>query len=129
MRRLMAALVATLLATQLMAMPVAANNDTCSSGEVCFWAQANFTGTGMDFHDPATNDPDWNLFGMENDDDSVWNRESITVRVYAGWNYSEGVTYCTTPGESEDDINLSYDDNGDSNKLFSGSSCAGYPSP
>lgn len=131
MRRLFASLVALALALGVNVTPVAAHSNTCDSGYFCVWPLANydqgfFGGSHEHF---SGNNADWPLFGIENDDDSVKNRESLRVLVYAGWNYTEGYTYCTQPGESEDDINLSVDDNGDSNKLGGTTSCGSLQRP
>jgi hypothetical protein len=131
MRRLTTSLIALALALSLNVVALglnvspAAAHSTCSTGYFCVWPLGNYSDYWpIEEHIHFSgNDTDWDLTGLENDDDSVKNRESYRVLVYAGWNYTEGYTYCTQPGEDEDDINFAVDDNGDSNKLGSVTSC------
>jgi len=123
MRRLSIALVALGLA--LTVAPVAAHDTACLSGYFCVWPLGNYDdGSGGDDHGHfGGSNSNWPLLGIENDDDSVKNMENTRVLVFAGANYSEGYTYCTAPGEVEDDINFAVDDNGDSNRLESSQGC------
>lgn len=128
--RLRLALLLT-LALGAMAFPTMTLADnSCDSGEFCVWSEANYT--GGDFWDPATDDPDWNWWGIENDDNSVKNKESVIVEVYPNGAYGGTLRYCTAPGEVEDDIADDRDDDGDSNLTYDGTgvtSCGTKPRP
>lgn len=127
MRRRFATLLVLCLAFGVYVVPVQAAMSQCSGGRFCVWENANYS-AGFDSWGASQND--WPLFGLENDDDSVWNRENTRTLVYRGSNYSEGVTYCVPPGIAEDDIHFDRDDNGDSNALaLSSTSCSGYNPP
>lgn len=128
MRRSLTTVVAMCLALGVNATPVHASMSQCSSGRFCEWNQINYS--GGEFTSWATSENDWPLFGIENDDDSVWSREATRTLVYRGSDYSEGAAYCVGPGVSEDDINDTRDNDGDSNALASfTTSCAGYNLP
>lgn len=136
MRRLYTGLIAmavalsvNVLALGVNVTPVAANT-TCSAGTFCVWPLANF----QDYFWPTEHEhfggdtSNW-PFGIENDDDSIKNEETGRVLVYAGSGYGEGVTYCALPDEWEGDINLAYDDNGDSHDVQTLTSCGTNPRP
>lgn len=125
MRRLMTTLVALALAFGVTVTPVAAHNDTCSSGFFCLWPLVNYDDySSQDEHRHfSTSENDWPFFGLENDDDSVKNREATRVLVYAGADYTGGIKYCVDPLEDEDDIHTDRDNDGDSNFLSSFTSC------
>lgn len=127
-RRLLLMLVALVLA--MSAFPLTARADNvCNTGEFCAWGDPNY---GGDFWDPSTDDPNWNFFGIENDDDAVKNFESVKVYVYPNSSYGGSLLYCTAPGEIEDDIADARDNDGDSNLTFDSTgstSCGTLPRP
>lgn len=129
MRRPIAGLLGLLLILAA-AFPLSVAADSvCNSGEFCIWGEPNY---GGDFWDPSTDDPQWDFFNVENDDDAVKNRESVRVEVYPADNYSGTLLYCTEPGEVEDDIAGIRDNDGDSNLTYDSSgltSCGTLPRP
>lgn len=132
MRRLFNVVVAFALALGVNALainvaPVAAHDTTCLSGYFCVWQHMNYTGADHEHFIGDAND--WNFFGIENDDDSVKNRETVRVRVFQNSGWSGGTLYCVLANGSEDDIHGDRDDQGDSNLQGSTNSCSGYPSP
>lgn len=111
------------LGVMALAVPVlAANGDgTCDSGEGCFYNSPNYVGIEIDSTSGSSN---WPFSGIENDDDTVKNRKSSShVVVYNGNSYLGGAMYCADAGEWEDDIAGDRDNQGDSHKFFSGSTC------
>ena len=128
MRRFCATAVALALALSVNALgvnltPVTAHDGTCDAGTFCVWQHTNWTGAEHDHWGGNSND--WNFWGMENDDDSVKNRETSGVRVYTNANYTGGM-YCVLASQVEDDIHGDRDDQGDSHAA---GSCSGWPSP
>jgi len=101
----------------------------CNSGEYCIWGAPGYTG---DFWDPSTSDPDWPCCGgtgVQNDDDSLHNRESTRVIVYAENSYVSAL-YCATPSLSDSDIVDNLDNAGNSHQVHgSSTSCVGYAYP
>lgn len=126
MRRLFTTLVALALALGVNASPVAAHDDTCLTGYFCVWQHIDYSGS--DHAHFSIDENDWPLFGIENDDDSVKNRESVAVRVFADSGYVN-TEYCTVPSEVEDDIHDDRDNDGDSNQQRSTTSCGTYARP
>ncbi|MGH8923980.1 MAG: peptidase inhibitor family I36 protein [Acidimicrobiia bacterium] len=126
MRRLLPSLVA--LALVLLVPMVAQADANCDSGEFCIWGNEN---QGGDFWDPSTDDLDWpccGAQGVQNDDDSVRNRESVRVLVYQGNNHTGAVSYCTVSGEIVNVIFSDRDNAGNSNDTHTTSnSCSGFP--
>jgi hypothetical protein len=107
----------------------AAADSVCNSGEFCIWGNPGF---GGDFWDPSTDDPHWDFFNVENDDDAVRNRESVKVHVYASDNYTGTLLYCVEPFVIEDDIADVRDNDGDSNLTFDSTGltdCGTLPAP
>lgn len=113
-------------------MPVAAQADHCSSGEFCVWGNTAFTG------DHIARAGDENVWpcgtlcspDVDENEDSLKNRESHKVRVYSLDNYDGALMYCVPGGVSEDDIADSRDNDGSSHRGSSGSSCpSGEPLP
>jgi len=128
MRRPFTTLVVLCLVFGVNVAPVRASMDQCSTSNFCEWDHQNYS--GGEFTQWPTSANDWNLFGIENDDESVWNRESKRTNVYKGSNWTEGVAYCVVPGGSEDAILDDRDNNGDSNYLSETlTTCSGYPTP
>ncbi len=106
---------------------VALADNICNSGEGCIWDSVNFSGQ---FWDPSTSDPDWPS-SVDNEDDSIRNRETKGLRVFDGNTYTGGVKYCLSVAQyEEDDINGSRDSDGQSHYLWSTAGCpAGDPMP
>lgn len=111
-RRHITLLAALVLVAAAFPAPASADNN-CDAGEFCLWSDTNYSGS--DFWDPSGSDPDYNFFGIENDDNSVKNRESYRVYVYPNNNYGGTYRYCMDQGETEDDIASDRDDDADSN--------------
>lgn len=125
-RRLFTTLVVLTLALGVNVTPVAAHDDTCSSSYFCIWQHGNYDGTDHEHFVGDAND--WSFWGIQDDDDSVKNRETVRVRVFtnSGWS---GTLYCVLASGEEEDIHSDRDDQGDSNLQGSTNSCSGYPSP
>lgn len=135
--RFQAMLVAVLVtaATTIAPFPQPATaDDNCDSGEFCVWGDTNF---GGDFWDPSTDDDDWpcGVFcspDVDNNEDSVWNRESVIIEVYDGTNFDGKLMYCVDPGDSEDDIAGDRDNDGESNLTYDATGvtdCGSAPAP
>lgn len=101
----------------------------CNSGEFCVWGGTGYTG---DFWDPSGSDPDWPCCGgtgVQNDDDSLHNRESKRVVVYAENGYVSDL-YCATDGLQDSNIADNRDNAGNSHVVHTTStSCSGFASP
>ncbi|MGH8874069.1 MAG: hypothetical protein ACRDVM_02280 [Acidimicrobiia bacterium] len=67
---------------------------------------------------------------MQNDDDSVKNRDPYAMKVYNGDSYSGGLLYCVSSGEVEDDIHGDRDNQGNSSIVYLATTCpSGDPHP
>lgn len=128
MRRRFSVLFAVLLMSAV-AMPIPALADNnCDVGEFCIWGDPDY---GGDFWDPSTNDPQWDWFNVENDDDALWNRELNRATVYNADYYGGTALYCAVPGLEENDIAGARDDQGDSSINWSTgyTTCTGFYLP
>ena len=125
-RRLFAALAVAGVLSASASAPVSADT-VCNSGELCLWGSINFSG---DFWDPAHHDLNWPFAGIENDDDSVKNRDTRAHLVYPNSSGGGSLLYCANSTEEENDIAGDRDNDGDSNFQLDVTTCpAGYPHP
>jgi hypothetical protein len=125
-RRLLAALATASLLTSLSALPVSADAN-CNAGELCLWGNANY---GGDFWDPTFHDLNWPWPGIENDDNSVQNKDTRAHLIYPNSSGGGVMRYCVNSLENEDDIAADRDDDGDSNFEIETTTCPiGYQHP
>lgn len=128
MRRRFATLLVTCLVFGAYVTPVYAAKSQCSAGYFCEWNEINYS--GGEFTQWGSSANDWPWLGIENDDDSVYNREAKRTMVYTGANWSGDEAYCVVPGGFEDDILGDRDNDGDSNFLHADlTTCFGWPLP
>jgi len=122
------ALVAILAMLVIFPSGIALAGTTCDSGEFCIWGGLAQTG---DFWDPGVSDGNWPCCGgtgVQNDDQSIWNRESVGSVVYDGGNFTGVSMYCAIPGYNGN-IHGNRDNSGNSHQLQGTSSCSGFAAP
>lgn len=125
-RRLLAALAVASLVSGVSTTPVTADPN-CDVGELCLWGNTNY---GGDFWDPSHHDLNWPFLGIENDDDSVKNRDVPAHLVYPNSSGGGTLLYCVDATEVEDDISGDRDNDGDSNFQLDVTTCPiGYRHP
>lgn len=125
-RRVVAVVVTVAVAGLYAAAPVSADLN-CDSGELCLWGNTGYSG---DFWDPTHHDLNWPFLGIENDDDSVKNRDTRAHLVYPNSGGGGPLRYCVNSLENTANINDARDNDGDSNLQLDVTACpAGYPHP
>lgn len=120
------------LATAALVVPGAAVAGHCDAGDFCAWGDTNYSGDHL--ANPG-DDEVWpcGVFcspDVDENDDSVKNRDSVRVRVYDDDHFGGGLMYCADSGEWETDIADDRDNDGSSHNGSAGTSCpAGEPHP